>query len=176
MMRTTILLASSALFLFGCTGDDTASGGGDASTHTDGSVTSDSSGGGDSMSTSDSAADSGADSAANDTGTTDATDAPSGPVLTIKDYLSWCNVTVNGGTPGAAAVQNLPFDAGTQVTLHADTADNTMFVWGYWTGTSPTDAGGHDPNMDQMVTVNGNMTVQACCPLIGAPNTPCPPP
>jgi hypothetical protein len=94
--------------------------------------------------------------------------------LTLQNYLAWCSVTVNGGGPSTAN-QTLHFAPGTVVNLHADKA-SAAFVWGYWYGTAGDTTAAHDKSMDTTVVMSGNKTIQACCPLTGAPNDPCPTP
>lgn len=176
-MRTRAILIGASALLFGCSGDDavivdTTT---DAASSTDGTA-SDTSMGIDSAMGSDSApTDAGPDSRS-DAASADAADgADAGRTLTIKNYFSWCSVTVNGGSASTSASQTLTVPAGTVVTLHGDTANSAAFVWSYWVGVD-IDAATHDTNMSAAVTVNANMTVQACCPLVAAPTTPCPAP
>jgi hypothetical protein len=79
-------------------------------------------------------------------------------ILTISDYLNWCNVTVDGDggyMPMAA------FVVGAVVDL--DASPKTGYVWGYWTGTDR-DTGSGDPNMATTVTMTTSKEVVACCP------------
>jgi len=80
--------------------------------------------------------------------------------LTIDNYLGWCSVTVNG----TAYAGPRTFPEGTVAALHGDTANATLFVWGFWTRT---DHGDHDTMMSTTVTMTANKTVFACCPDIG---------
>ena len=43
-------------------------------------------------------------------------------------------------------------------------APNSIFVWGYWTGTDGDTAAGHDTRMTTTVTMTSDKTVVACCP------------
>src|SRR5689334_10545628 len=68
-----------------------------------------------------------------DTGTsgdTTTSDTPSegGGKFTLKveNYLSWCNVSVNGGTASGDAVQTITVDPGTVVNLHSDPLSSTF--------------------------------------------------
>lgn len=115
-----------------------------------------------------------------DGATTDASDSgdaasDGGVTLTVQNYLSWCTVAVNGGGSSTAATQTLDVQPGTVVNLSGDLASAT-FVWGYWVGTTGDTTAAHDTAKTTTVTVNANKTIQACCPLAAAPNTPCPPP
>jgi hypothetical protein len=94
--------------------------------------------------------------------------------LTLKNYVNWCSVTVNGGTPSTAD-QTLQFAPGTVVVLHGQEA-NASFVWGYWRGTDGDTSASHDTSQGTMVTMTADKTVQACCPTTAAPTTPCPDP
>jgi len=95
--------------------------------------------------------------------------------LTLKNYLAWCDVTVDGSAPSTAN-QTLTFPAGHIVNLTGDKASAT-FVWGYWRGTTG-DSGStpYDTSMNGTVVMSQDRTVQACCPFANAPNTPCPAP
>ena len=95
--------------------------------------------------------------------------------LTLKNYLSWCSVSVNGGAASTASTRTLPFPKNTVVSLDGDKANST-FVFGYWVGTAGDTGPSHDTAMATTVTMDGNRTAQACCPFASSPNTPCPPP
>ena len=110
-------------------------------------------------------------------GTDSTTDSPSEGggnfTLKVENYLSWCNVAVNGGTAASDATQTISVAPGTVVTLHADPLSST-FVWGYWRGTAGNTGAAHDTSQSTTVTVSSdNMVVQACCPFATAPTTPC---
>ena len=122
-------------------------------------------------------------SSGTDTGTAgdSSSDTPSegggGFALKIEDYLNWCNVAVNGGAVSTADPQNFgPFPAGTKVNLVGDTASSASFVWGYWRGTDGDTSGTHDTSKTTTVTITKDTVVQACCPLVSSPTTPCPNP
>jgi hypothetical protein len=108
------------------------------------------------------------------TGTDSATSG--GPTLTINNYLSWCAVTFNGGTPSTMGMQTIPLEAGTSVMLHGDTATDASFYWGYWGNTDmigmPAD-GGMDLNKDLSFTLTNSVTLNACCPDNGQPLSQC---
>src|SRR5215475_10684047 len=55
-------------------------------------------------------------------------DVPPGPSLTVKNYLSWCSVGINGSTPSSNAVQTVSALAGQEATL-TGTA-NSGFILG----------------------------------------------
>jgi hypothetical protein len=103
-------------------------------------------------------------------------DAAGMVTLKIEDYINWCNVSVNGGANSTADPQIFMFPTGTVVNLSGDTASAASFVWGYWRGTAGDTTGAHDTAKTTTVTMSGNKTVQACCPLTSSPTTPCPDP
>ena len=112
--------------------------------------------------------DTGTDSAPTDSSTKDASDGGSGFTLTINDYLNWCSVTVNGGTPSTAATQTFQFAPDASVSLHGDTASSQSFYWGYWQSANLAD-GGKDTNMNVNITMSGDVSVLACCPVNNTP-------
>jgi Divergent InlB B-repeat domain len=79
-------------------------------------------------------------------------------ILTVSDYLNWCNVTVDGD---GGYMPQAAFVLGTVVDL--DASPKTGYVWGYWTGTDG-DTGSGDPNLATTVTMNVSKEVVACCP------------
>ena len=89
--------------------------------------------------------------------------------------MSWCSVSIDGGAASTASSQTLTFPMSTVVSLRADPANST-YVFGYWVGTAGDSGPSHDTGMATTVTMDGNKTVQACCPFASSPNTPCPPP
>jgi len=91
--------------------------------------------------------------------------------LTIDNYLSWCSVSVDGGTPTTATPITVDVAPNAVVHLHADPVAG--FIWGYWYGT-PTDGATKDTQTSQTVTVTKDMKIQACCPTQASPT--CPPP
>jgi len=97
--------------------------------------------------------------------------------LKVEDYLSWCTVSINGGTGSITATQSLTFSPGTVVNLMADKASST-FEWGYWVGTAGDTTSAHDTAMGTTVTMSGDKTVQACCPFSSGASAhqPCPAP
>lgn len=93
----------------------------------------------------------------------DASDGGSGNfTLTINDYLSWCTVSVNGQDAGNSP-GTYQFAPDASVALHGDTANASLFYWGYWQAPTLAD-GGKDLNKDVTIQMNGNVTVLACCP------------
>jgi hypothetical protein len=98
-----------------------------------------------------------------------ATCSGSTPVaLTVKNYLAWCSVSVDGGTASAAAEQTVCVADGS-ATLDATALPG--FVLGDWHGTSG-DTGSGDPGTvsggqsTAMVTVSGSSAcVWVCCPF-----------
>ncbi len=93
---------------------------------------------------------------------TGGTGGPAMYTLTVQNYLSWCDVTENGALYAASAPPAMSFPAGTVVDLTA--VPNTIFVWGYWTGTDGDTSAGHDMSMSTTVKMDGDKTVMACCP------------
>jgi len=82
--------------------------------------------------------------------------------LTVQNYLDWCDVTENGTAYPAAVPPAMSFAPGTVV--HLSAAPNSIFVWGYWTGTDGDTGAGHDTGMTTTVTMTSDKTVVACCP------------
>jgi hypothetical protein len=108
-----------------------------------------------------------------DVTTSDASDAGTTMyTLTINDYLNWCAVSVNGGDASTADPQTFQFAPDASVGLHGDTANASLFYWGYWKSANIGD-GGPYASKDASVTMNGNVSVQACCPVNNT-TTPCP--
>lgn len=118
------------------------------------------------------------DVSSNDVVTTnDASDSSSGMLtLTIHDYLSWCNVTVNGGAVSTADPQTFMFAPNTMVTVAGDTASSAMFYWGYWGNVAPDGGladGGEDTSKTVTFKITRDMTLNACCPDNGFPLSQC---
>jgi hypothetical protein len=107
-------------------------------------------------------------------------DAPTGPSLTLKNYLSWCSVAINGGTPSTTAAQTLPATAGAEATLTATPAAGFILGANMWHHTDG-DTGGGEPG-----SVSGNISTAArliqtggncvwvCCPFANPPGSGCP--
>jgi hypothetical protein len=120
--------------------------------------------------------DTGSRTEASDGAAKDAADAGPTSTLKLEDYLAWCSVSVGDGGASSASLRTLTFPTGTVVNLSGDTASAASFVWGYWVGTAGDTTASHDPSKMTTVTMSGDKTVQACCPLTSSPTTPCPPP
>jgi hypothetical protein len=101
-------------------------------------------------------------------------DAKTMATLTVKNYLNWCDVTVNGTKFTASAPAAKAYPIGTVIPLSADTTNATLFVFKYWRGTD-NDPGTspYDNHMSAMVTMSADKTIQACCPDKPAPGTDC---
>jgi hypothetical protein len=103
-----------------------------------------------------------------------ASDAAETVTLTVKNTLTWCAISVEGGAPSTSASRTVDVPKGTVV--HLSAAPSTAgFVWGYWTGTDSVAGvdGGKDTQASTIVTVDADKTVAACCPLASNP-TACP--
>jgi len=110
-------------------------------------------------------------------------DAPSNSApLTVKNYLSWCSIAVNGGTASTGATQTINVMPGS-ITLVAKEASATFEIGPTtWHGTAgDTGAGdpgtlagtGADETSSTTVTVGATAKcVWACCPF--ANGTGCP--
>jgi len=103
--------------------------------------------------------------------------------LTVKNYLLWCSVTINGGTASTAATVTASVAPGSMATIVAKPA-SAAFAIGTnpWFGVTQND-GGAAPGTDvgtgatetttATVVVTGNQCVSVCCG--DAPNgTNCP--
>jgi hypothetical protein len=89
---------------------------------------------------------------------------PGGPTLTMKNYLAWCNVIVDGHAASTAAVQAVPVTAGT-INVSA-TAASATFILGAkpWHDTAG-DTGAGDPGT---VTGTGTAASSATTVVVGA--------
>jgi hypothetical protein len=110
--------------------------------------------------------------------TDDGSTGNTGPTLTIDDYISWCNITVNGGAVNTMGTQTYQIEAGTTVMLHGDTANAGAFYWGYWSegddaGVLTNTDAGLQTNKDISFTMNGDVHLHACCPDNGMPLSQC---
>ena len=112
------------------------------------------------------------DGAPSDASQSDASDGAAAFTLTVRDYLNWCSVKVNGGTASTADPQTYSFGPDASVALHGESAADASFYWGYWQGPGIAD-GGQDPAQDVTMQITGNVTVHACCPDNGSPLTQC---
>jgi hypothetical protein len=119
------------------------------------------------------------DSSPNDAGNdaNDASDGAAQVTLTVHDFLSWCKVTVNGGSPSVADPQMYTFSPNTVVTAVGDTANVSAFYWGYWGNVAPDggslDDGGEDLSKTVTFTITADTTLNACCPDNGQPLSQC---
>jgi hypothetical protein len=103
-----------------------------------------------------------------------------GPLtLTVKNYLSWCSVSVAGAAPSTGASQMIGVTQGQVVTLKASPA-SASFILGDWHHTDG-DTGGGDPGTvsgaqsTAIVTIaTASSCVWVCCPFTngtGCPTT-----
>lgn len=93
--------------------------------------------------------------------------------LTVKNYLAWCSVTINGGTASKGASLTASVAAGSTATIVATPA-SAAFAIGTnpWFGVAQND-GGAAPGTDNgtgvtetttaTVVVAGNQCVSVCC-------------
>lgn len=98
-------------------------------------------------------------------------DAPAGTaLLTVKNYVSWCEVSVNGGTPSTADIQTVNVMPGT-ITLTASAATGFILgadMWHHTNGdTGRGEAGSVSAGVSTaMVTVaTSAKCVWVCCPF-----------
>jgi len=104
----------------------------------------------------------------------------SGPTLTVKNYLSWCSVSVDGGTASTAAVQTKPITAAGMRNLVATAASATFVIgpnmWHHTDGDTGTGDSGTVAGSMSTATVTVQATaskcVWVCCPF--ANGTGCP--
>jgi len=104
--------------------------------------------------------------------------------LTVMNFLSWCSVTINGGTASSGPSVTASVAAGSTATIVATPA-SSMFQIGAdpWLGVTQ-DNGGAAPGTDNgtgtsetttaTVVVTGNQCVSVCCQLPGNGPPPCP--
>jgi len=125
------------------------------------------------------------------TATTGATTTSTGggTQLTVKNYLSWCNVSVNGGTASSAAVQTVTVPSGTvnltatPLTTPAPGFQLYAHTWHHTSGDTGPGEAGTVTGMTSAATVMfpGTKCVWVCCPNAGtvtaaAPEGDCPMP
>jgi hypothetical protein len=91
--------------------------------------------------------------------------------LTVKNYLSFCEVSIDGGELSSQSSQTVEVPKGEAVLVFAQ--GGSGFEFGYWRGTDA-DQGGpsYDTQATTHVTANADKTIQACCWFAGIP-TPC---
>jgi len=93
--------------------------------------------------------------------------------LTVKNYLAWCTVTINGGTASSNATVTASVTPGSTATIVA-TPKNSSFVIGTdpWFGVTANDGGattgtdtgeGSTETSTATVVVSGNQCVSVCC-------------
>ncbi len=89
--------------------------------------------------------------------------ASGGPMLLVKNFDSWCNVTVNGGTASSSAAQNVAVTAGT---INVSAVALSGFILGPkpWHDTAG-DTGTGDPGT---VTGTGQAASSATTVVVGA--------
>ena len=100
-------------------------------------------------------------------------DTPAGPMLTVKNYLSWCSVSVDGGTASTAAVQMKPITSAGAKSLVATAASATFEIgpgmWHHTDGdTGSGEAGtvsGPMSTATVSVTTSASKCVWVCCPF-----------
>lgn len=105
--------------------------------------------------------------------------------LTVMNFLSWCSVTINGGTASTGASVTSSVPVGSTATIVATPAPNSSFQIGPnpWFGVAEND-GGAAAGMDNgagatetstaTVIVTGNQCVSVCCQEPNNSPTPCP--
>jgi len=103
-----------------------------------------------------------------------------GVLLTVLNILSWCDVTVNGGTAFGGSSETVCVPANTNIDL-VHTAHGG-FILGKWFGTSGDTGAGEDGTVSGMMSTAQLMTgaagttacVSVCCPFpdgSGCPTT-----
>jgi hypothetical protein len=102
-----------------------------------------------------------------------APDGPPGTVpLVIKNYLSWCTVSVNGAAAVSDAVQMVDVPSAAVVNLSAIANEGFALGATPWHDTDG-DTGGGDPSGDTTVTVAaGGDCAWVCCELAGGGGCP----
>ncbi len=150
-------------------GVSTSSSGGGSSSSSSGVTSSSSSSGGSSGSSSGDTgappADSGSDAGPSEGGAT--------ATLTVLNFLSWCSVTINGGTASTAASVTASVPVGSTATIVA-TPKNASFIIGTdpWFGVTQGDGGaaagtdtgeGSTEMSTATVVVGANHCVSVCC-------------
>jgi hypothetical protein len=116
------------------------------------------------------------DASAPDAGVPDA-----GPLtLTVKNYLSWCSVSVAGATGSTAASQMIDVTQGQVVTLREAPASSS-FILGLWHHTDGDTTGSGEPgtlaggqSMTTATISTASACVWVCCPFTngsGCPST-----
>lgn len=95
--------------------------------------------------------------------------------LTVKNYLAWCSVSVDGAAPSSAASQTTCVASGAVQLTATPLAGFSLGLWHHTTG----DAGSGDPGTvvagtsDATVDASGSSTcVWVCCPTTGLDDCP----
>jgi hypothetical protein len=107
-------------------------------------------------------------------------DVPPGPSLTVKNYLSWCSVGINGGAMSTNASQTISATAGSEATMVAAPAagfELSNNMWHHSDGdTGSGDGGTVSGNTSTALRLiqNGANCVWVCCPFVNPPGTGCP--
>lgn len=105
--------------------------------------------------------------------------------LTVMNFLSWCSVTINGGTASTGASVTSSVAVGSTATIVATPAPNSSFQIGPdpWFGVTQNDGGaaagtdngaGATETSTATVVVTGNQCVSVCCQEPNNSPTPCP--
>ncbi len=105
--------------------------------------------------------------------------------LTVMNFLSWCSVTINGGTASTGASVTSSVPVGSTATIVATPAPNSSFQIGPdpWFGVTQNDGGaaagtdngsGATETSTATVVVTGNQCVSVCCQEANNAPTPCP--
>jgi hypothetical protein len=104
--------------------------------------------------------------------------------LTVMNFLSWCSVTVNGGTASTAASVTASVPTGAIATIVVTPASSSFEIGSDpWFGVSENDGGpaagtdmgsGTTETSTATVFVSGDQCVSVCCELPNNSPTPCP--
>jgi hypothetical protein len=121
------------------------------------------------------------------TGSTDgaAPDAGGGEsTLTVMNFLSWCSVSVNGGTASTSATVTASVPTGATATIAVMPASSAFEIGADpWFGVSENDGGaaagvdmgsGTSETSTATVFVSGDQCVSVCCELPNNSPMPCP--
>jgi hypothetical protein len=101
------------------------------------------------------------------------------PMLTVKNYLSWCSVSIDSGAASTAAQQSVPATTAEDATLVA-TAASGNFILGDWHHTDGDTSGAGEPGnvvgtmttAKVMVTGTASKCVWICCPFTNGTGCP----
>jgi hypothetical protein len=104
-------------------------------------------------------------------------DTPSTPQLTVKNYLTWCSVTIGNGAPSAAGMQQVPITASGTIMLQASPSSSSFEdagnMWHHTTGDTGTGETGTVVGTGMAavstamvtVTMGASKCVWVCCPF-----------